>query len=246
MRGVAGDHAQIDLHTGNVGVQDFAHPYAATTTFSDTLSVYIPRDRVHAADALHRHSPSTALARSTLRGRTLAASAIHLYQRARTARRDDGERLAGSFVDTLNRVLRDGDLVPSDEDVRARLDAHIRRHLGDPQLGVGALCSIASYSRASIYRLYRADGGVDQYIRALRLRRCLSELSVASRERGVVADVATRWGFTNPSHFTRLFHGQFGVPPSEVLRGSASPRELAASTPAVRGIMTTRRWQHLD
>jgi AraC-like DNA-binding protein len=245
MRGVAGDHAGIDLHTANVGVQDFARSYAATTDRSDTLFVYLPRDRVDAADTLYRHNPSVAFARSSPRGTALTAAVMSLCQSMQTASRGDAHHLAATFVDTLNRVLRPGDLVAVDRDVRARLDAQIRSRLDDPGLGVDDLCDVAGYSRASIYRLFRRDGGVDRLIRTRRLRRCLDELTRLDRRRGAVGDVAARWGFTNPSHFTRLFRAEFGVPPSSVLAHRGPVRDPSPSTAAYEQIITTRLWQHV-
>lgn len=245
MRGVAGDHAGIDLHVGNVGVQDFAHPYAATTTHSDTLSVYVPRELVDAADTLYRHAPSIAFDRATPRGRALATAVTGLYRSARTATHDAAGELAATFVDTLNRVLQPGEWIPDDADARARLDTYICDHLDDPTLGVRVLCAVAGYSRASIYRLYQRDGGVDHYIRTLRLRRCLSQLAGTQRRRGAVVDIATRWGFRNPGHFTRLFREQFGVPPSAVLANPEPPEDPDPGAAVHRQIASIRRWQHI-
>jgi AraC-like DNA-binding protein len=57
---------------------------------------------------------------------------------------------------------------------------------------------------------------VAAFVREQRLLRCFDELSRPTKLTRLVSEIATRWGFDNPSHFNRLFNAQFGINPSDV------------------------------
>ena len=90
-------------------------------------------------------------------------------------------------------------------------------------------------SRTSLYRLFEPIGGVAGYVRDLRLRRCFADL-ISLRHAGLqVSEIAYKWGFTDASHFTRIFQQRFGRKPSEVRPKSSSlmHRDRTALDPRV-------------
>ena len=92
----------------------------------------------------------------------------------------------------------------------------IERHLADPDLNAERIASACAMSRASLYRLFEGVGGVAAYIRLLRMRRALFELSRTDGADARVAAVALRCGYENATSFTRAFQASFGVPPTAV------------------------------
>lgn len=78
------------------------------------------------------------------------------------------------------------------------------------------IASALNVSRARLYRAFRDIGGVNETIREMRLRRCFSELVSPANTHRPVADIADQWGFTDPSHFARVFRSRFGVTASDV------------------------------
>lgn len=87
-------------------------------------------------------------------------------------------------------------------------------HLHDPSLGPGMICQLAGMSRSQLYRLLEGEGGVGHFIQRRRLRRCCAELTRANEDRSVFA-VAMRFGFHDPSSFSRSFKREFGTTPRE-------------------------------
>jgi AraC-like DNA-binding protein len=93
----------------------------------------------------------------------------------------------------------------------------IARDLAAPDLGAAKLMRTIGISRTALYRLFEREGGIQAHIRQQRLIRVRDELAGADpRER--IADIADRWGFYDPAHFSRLFRRQFGMSPSDYRR----------------------------
>jgi AraC-like DNA-binding protein len=67
-----------------------------------------------------------------------------------------------------------------------------------------------------LHKLCEAEGTtVAAWIRARRLERCRRDLLDPSLRTHPVSAVATRWGFVNPEHFSRLFRAIHQLPPGE-------------------------------
>ena len=62
------------------------------------------------------------------------------------------------------------------------------------------------------YRVVRPDD-----LRQRRLDRCRSDLEAARRTESITS-IALRWGFNDPSHFSRLFRRRYGVAPRALAR----------------------------
>ena len=77
-------------------------------------------------------------------------------------------------------------------------------------------------SRARLYRLFAPIGGVADYIREQRLRRCLADLLSAQHVHRQIADVAYRWGFSDPGSFAKAFKQRFGRTPSDAREAAAT------------------------
>ncbi len=96
----------------------------------------------------------------------------------------------------------------------------IRDHLSSPDLSPEVIALGVGLSRTALYQLFEPIGGVAEYVRELRLRKCLGEIVSARHAHRHVSDIAWSWGFASPSHFTRAFKQRFGRTPSEA-RASA-------------------------
>ena len=100
---------------------------------------------------------------------------------------------------------------------RLAIDAYIDEHIFDTTLNANKLSSEFAVSRASLYRLFEADGGVEAYIIKRRLHRTLLALKRTTSKRGAVRRVSESFGFYDAGNFTRAFKNEFGFKPSEVL-----------------------------
>ncbi len=230
MSGVIGEQANFALDAEHIGIIDLASPFATCCDESDVIWMLVPRRRLTRARNARR-APITRLHRASPRGRVLAASIEQLWDDLTTAPAGRGPELATRIVDAIETALRPGDHAPDDASLRVAMNRYIATNLEDLDLDHDTLRSTFFCSRSTLYRLFKPDGGVAAYIRSQRLLRCFDELTAADAPPSV-ADVATRWGFENPSHFNRLFKAAFGRPPSSVVdrRGGlvASDGSIAA------------------
>ncbi|MBO0882368.1 MAG: helix-turn-helix domain-containing protein, partial [Mycobacterium sp.] len=93
---------------------------------------------------------------------------------------------------------------------------YIDDHLGDPTLNPA---TIAAAHAVSVRTLYSAVQGLGMtlaaYVRDRRLARCYDDLMLGADP---VGQIAFRWGFTSPEHFSRAFRQRYGIPPSQIRR----------------------------
>lgn len=211
---IEGDWANIG--PGGLAISDMATPFTHTSSDCDLVTIAIPRAQVAARGidgrALHGTSIGPAFT-SMLRS--------HLYQiRAATGviAAEDGPMLGNTVVDLLAVTLATAGRVAKpagvgiDGPMRHRAEQLIEAGVDHPGLGPSYLCRELGVSRATLYRLFADQGGVQQRIRAARLmaaRRAL--IDPACR----VGEVADRFGFGDPAYFSRAFRAEFGMSPSD-------------------------------
>lgn len=132
--------------------------------------------------------------------------------------------LARQLVDLLVcAVQEDGrGLDPGDSAVRAahlcRIKAYARRHLADCDLGPERVAQASGISTRYLHALYRDVGQTFmQWLHEQRLDCAAQTLRRATRPVSV-AGVAQQWGFSDQSHFSRLFKRRFGCTPGQARR----------------------------
>lgn len=94
---------------------------------------------------------------------------------------------------------------------------YIRDNILNDSLDVAKLCRFFNASRATIYREFLEEGGVNYYIKRRRMEMALYELAKAEKTRGRVSEVAYKFGYDDPLNFTKSFTRHFGFPPSDIL-----------------------------
>lgn len=101
---------------------------------------------------------------------------------------------------------------PADEGERLR--RLIDTELGDPRFGPATLVERSGLSRATVYRLFQAQGGLAQVIQRRRVERVRRALEDPDDARPFAA-IAFAAGFGSESHASRLFQDAFGTRPGE-------------------------------
>lgn len=109
-----------------------------------------------------------------------------------------------------------------DSPALARVQAVLRERLGDRSLTPEQLAADAGMSRAALYRLFAARGGVSKYLWRQRLIAARRSLGRSGDDR-TIAEIAAEWGFASESHFSRAFRDFFGETPSQARRRLAQP-----------------------
>jgi AraC-like DNA-binding protein len=93
---------------------------------------------------------------------------------------------------------------------------YIRQHLAEPDLTPE---SIAAAHNVSVRYLYKACAAADfslhRWITSQRLQGAREELAEPASQHRSIAMVAQRWGFSNPTHFSRRFRASYGISPRD-------------------------------
>jgi AraC-like DNA-binding protein len=213
----------LTLRPGDMALLDSALPYAIELRGEDEfghIAYRVPRAQLDVrADGLERalavrvtrESDAGALAAPYLR--TLASSAWSTPAAAAGAWVETGlDLLAGALIDAAGldrpRSRRAEALI--------QLKRHARLHLGEPHLSPRVVAEANYVSVRQLHRLFdREDETFAAWVRGERLLRCRRDLADPRLRELSIAEIARRWGFRSPAHFTRAFSARFGVPPSE-------------------------------
>ena len=192
------DGREALLAPGELALYDATRPYTLTFDgpFAQTV-LQLPRallaERVGALDGL---TASRATAPAGLAAVT------------------DGERALDLLAVTLAGLL--GRASSPAEAHRRAIRLHVERHLGDPSLTPATIAAAQALSLRYVHRLWGSEetGTLGRHILRRRLERCPADLA-DRRTRKHVTQIAFRWGFRSPAHFSRAYRAHFGVPPSE-------------------------------
>ena len=134
-----------------------------------------------------------------------------------------GEWLHGSFPAAFDGVERKP-FAQQREPITARIRraiALLRAH-PNKDLNIDQLANQVGLSRSRFYDLFQLCTGFSPraYLDLLCIEAAISRLSSG---RGKIAELSAELGFSAQSNFTRFFHNQVGVPPSEYRRAASRP-----------------------
>jgi AraC-like DNA-binding protein len=174
----------------------------------------LPVDVVRRAVPLAQRSPLYGLVRAHLAQVTRDAELLArepLVHSLASATIDLTRALLASAADT-SRVAED----VVTETMLAQVRSYVRQHLTEPGLDAEQVAGAHAISVRQLYRLCSAaQFSLEQWIIHQRLEGARGELAaVDSRDRSI-AMVARRWGFTDPSYFSRRFRQAFGLTPRD-------------------------------
>ena len=140
--------------------------------------------------------------------------------------------LADGLLELVGALYDGTAVVPRAPDaLRTLVRGHIDEHLGDPTLDPESIAAAHFISRRHLDRLF-ADGErtVAETIRDRRLERCRRDLEDPRRAGDSVLDIAMRWGFVSPAHFSRAFRAAYGISPRELRQRAPGGPPPAAVT----------------
>jgi len=210
---------------GDLFVVDLSQPFMLKTEAMATTSVYLPlavvRQLVPHLDAV------TALPISA-RGGTAAVLRAMLDE-LMTVVSSLTEPAADCIADSLPHLLA-AVLNPLDEahgavpsTLRAahkqRIRTFVRENLGDSSLDIERIAEGVRLSPRYIHSLF-ADEPVTlmKWLWRERLDRCHRELGDRGLRERAIGEIAYRWGFNDPAHFSRAFRDRFGCSPRQLRR----------------------------
>jgi len=134
-------------------------------------------------------------------------------------------------VERLLRAAVEISFTPSDIDPPARhglppaITAYLDEHIADAELSVGGMARDLGLNIRSVQRAFHQAGTTPRaLILARRLELAVEHLrGVAGDGRMNITQLALSLGFNDPGYFTRVFHEEFGMTPTQFLRRHRDP-----------------------
>ena len=110
-----------------------------------------------------------------------------------------------------------------------QVQRHIETHLTEASLGVASLARAFGMTERNMHKLFEPTGTtVSAHVRARRLAMCRRDLEGTTLAARQIAEIASHWGFSDASHFGKVFRATYGL----------SPRECRAQAQASRHTRT--------
>lgn len=215
---------------GRMTVQSLVDPFDSVSEDNESIAVIMPRDLPFIQDSR--------IAISEELKQLLGEYVVALHRTLPNLKSTNAERLATATASLLAACLapsRDHFAEaqrPIEATIMRRASKIISENLADPELTPEFVYRKVGMSRSNLYRIFEPVGGISNYIRLARLRKTRDALANGPDGRTISA-IAERWGFTDPSSYSRQFRKEFGMSPREVRAEgwqgdrSASPAEEA-------------------
>jgi AraC-like DNA-binding protein len=209
----AGWHARREA--GDVEIVDYARPFHSVSTDYEILIIHLARESVPAALlALEPHG--LAFPRGSGAARLIGSAMQEFYAQAdHLTVSEAGAAIEGivALTTACARTRRAGD---EPEHVKSRrrvaLD-YIDARLGNAQLGPDEIADATNLSRASLYRLLAAEGGIRAVLLKRRLDAAVRLLLEDNKDNRSLKEIVKCCGFGGTSQFSRAFRARFGMPP---------------------------------
>lgn len=211
----AGQRGRVEA--GDVQIVDYAQPFHSVTSDYENLILVLARDSVPAA-LLAMEPHGLVFRRGSGAARLIGAAMQELYAQAGTLTVSEAEAAIEGIVALTTAYARARLASDEAEHVKSRRKAaldYIDAHLANAQLGPDEIADGVHLSRASLYRLLAAEGGIRAVLLQRRLDQALRLLLADNRDEYSLADVAKRCGFGGLSQFSRAFRARFDLPPRQ-------------------------------
>jgi AraC-like DNA-binding protein len=110
----------------------------------------------------------------------------------------------------------------AEETLVSQVRVFVHQHLHDPALGPDMVAAALAVSRRQLFRVLEGAGlSLEQYVIERRLVGAKAELATPTGRARTIAASANRWGFKDPTHFSRRFRAAYGMLPSDWRRLAA-------------------------
>jgi AraC-like DNA-binding protein len=221
------DNREATLRPGDLAVYDTHRPY--TLAFDDdfrTLVLMFPHDVLDLPAEMVADLTAVRLGPEAGIGRMVSPFMVQLAENLELLSGPSGHRLAHNAVDLLATLfeseLQTGIPAPAGNHrlLLEKIRHYIEANLGDPELSPTGIAAAHFISTRHLHSVFHDAGTtVAAWIRTRRLEQCRRDLRDPLMSDRPVGMIASRWGFTDAAHFSRIFRGTFGVPPSTYRRG---------------------------
>jgi AraC-like DNA-binding protein len=230
---IAGD--ELAMSAGAIGVVDLTCPSHSEVVpppdgrLASHLSLLLPRAQLAPLLAAPDAVGGQLIRGDAGYGRILLGLLCELWRQAGSLDLAQSVRVTDAIAGLVAGALRPA-LDREDDVRRAELSAKraaIQRYL-DRQtdaIDIEEVCRRFALSRASLYRMFEADGGLVRLVRQRRLQCALAQLTSPGHRHRRIVDIALQHGFATESGFIRAFRRHFGISPGDA-RAAAADRRI--------------------
>lgn len=215
---LASDQGSFKLLRGDIHVIDQSREFTEVCMGGHQYNLFLPHDEIGFDPA--KHGPSLSFTRGTPTGKLLEAAFAHVFPSFSSANYQHIAKATYDLITLLRTVLEGGAESGLESTVAAAriLAVHrlVAENLGDPELKPSTIVKMVGFSRATVYRDFSHEGGLERFIFKTRLERAFDLLSKSHPRRGVVDRVANEVGFGSIHHFSNAFHDYFQLRPSDI------------------------------
>jgi AraC-like DNA-binding protein len=204
----------------------YLHEYETAGPVMEVLAFAFPRPADAPLSALFERGIAHRWDSKTRLGRVLRAMLSESFGEMHRFGPSNARKLGSALTSIAWDALREQIEAPLPEGrraiVRARVKAHIERHLADPNLSVNSIAEACGISKRAIYRAFETDpaGSASNHIWMRRLDRCAAALRDPNQAHRPITDICFSFGFNSTSHFSRVFKERFSLAPREYRVGS--------------------------
>ena len=220
------DGREAVLHQGDVAVYDTGRPYVLDYPVGmRSLVMVFPHRMLGLSAELVPSMTATRLAGDSGIGKVISPFMTHLAENLTQISGAPGVRIVRSALDLVTAMLSDELLRhhSGGESWRQLLGAaqrYIEANLDDPELSASRVAAVHYVSLRHLQYLFSHENQtVSGYIRQQRLERSRMDLQDPSLVDLSILHIAHRWGFSDASHFSRIFRAAYGASPSAYRRG---------------------------
>jgi AraC-like DNA-binding protein len=209
----------------NVYAVNLGYQAKSVSTDARVLTLALPRDLVRDELPHLNDTCGAVFAPGSAAARLFSDYLVSLRASLADATTDEAPALTRATLGLLDALTSGNDLASSGAQHAAFRTAcrYIESHLADAALDAGKICKHLRCSRATLYRLFSAQGGVHEYIRRRRLVASFKAIGSPKYRHRRIFDIALDFGFTSPSHFSHLFRAHFGMTPREARDAGLEP-----------------------
>jgi AraC family transcriptional regulator, positive regulator of tynA and feaB len=145
---------------------------------------------------------------------SVIASVTEIARLSEASRYLMGKALANLAELTLLDKTGGRECVSSRDALRAKVNEHIQKNLGDPDLDIDSIAIAMGCSKRYLHKVFSDQGAtIAKLIWNARLERCYIDLSDPTLADRKITDIAYSWGFCDSHHFSRMFKARYGVTP---------------------------------
>jgi len=218
------DNREAVLQPGDMAIYDTSRPY--TLTFDNdfqTLVVMVPQATIDLPrDVIGQLTASRMPGEQGL-AKMVGPFLTQIAQNMDELSGHSGVRLMNNALDLITTLLHgelDNPQFELSNNHRSTLLQEIRafidENLSEPSLSPGMIAAANFISTRHLHGIFKEEGvTVSSWIRSRRLEHCRRDLADPLFVSKPVSWIAMRWGFVDPSHFSRLFRATYGVAPTD-------------------------------